>query len=80
MGCQYFDYLSVSLKCFNVNFLIIHKLLILICLYVSFVLNASYDFKYDLINICMLYLVYSPARPLCLIFYILVPYVAGPSR
>ena len=32
-----------------------------------------HDFKYDLINTCVSYLLYSPARPSCLILFCLVP-------
>ena len=78
MGCQYFDKLSVNLKCFNMNFLFIHELLFCLIFRFMFLLNALYDFKYDTDKAYISYIFYSPTRPSCLILFYLVSDV-GPT-
>ena len=78
MGCQCFNYLSVSLKCFKCEFPLCIEFVIFAHLLFMLVLNAFYDFKYDTDKTCMSYLLYSPVRPMCLILFYLVSDV-GPA-
>ena len=78
MGCQCSDYLSVSLKCFKCEFPLCTEIVIFTHLYLCFVLNALYDFKYDTNKTCISFMFYSPAKPSFLIFFCLVSDV-GPA-
>lgn len=78
MGCQCFNYLSVSLKCFKGEFPLCTEIVVFTHLYLFFVLNTLQNFKYDIGKTCISYPFYSPARPSCLILFYLVSDV-GPA-